>query len=72
MRTLIFRVDFNEQILEVAQLVAKVEDARDDGTPVDTEWAFISSTRLVADFQVDFNESSQVEAGADIYASTTN
>ena len=44
MRTLIFRVDFNEQILEVAQLVAKVEDARGDGTPVDTEWAFIISS----------------------------
>lgn len=30
----------DEQILEVAKLVADVEDARDDGTPVDTEWAY--------------------------------
>lgn len=29
-----------KQILDVAQLVAKVEDSRDDGTPVDIEWAF--------------------------------
>ena len=30
----------DEQILEVAELVSKVEDARGDGSPVDTEWAF--------------------------------
>ena len=34
----------DEQILDVAQLVAKVEDSRDDGTPVDTEWAFSDGT----------------------------
>ena len=30
----------DEQILEVAKLVAQVEDARGDGNPVDTEWAY--------------------------------
>lgn len=30
----------DDQILEVAQLVAEVEDARGDGSPVDTEWAY--------------------------------